>query len=194
MNKRQLFLTATIPFIFFLINIFLILAFLNLNPNFLIHNKTYRTEHQTITTYLFTGDEKKLEKILPKNEYSHIKDVRKVLILSAVTLVIIGAITTKIATSLGLAKTFHSIKSAATMLPIVTLCILLIFNQFFIFFHQVFFPQGNWSFPQSSILIRLYPEKFWITCTAVTLSVTFIELLIASIVAKIKLKNTNTPK
>jgi integral membrane protein (TIGR01906 family) len=192
MNKRQLLITATIPLSFFLVNIFLILAFLNLNPNFLIHNKTYKSEHQTITTYLFAGDEKKLEKALPKNEYLHIKDVRKVLVLSVVTLLIIGGVTIKTAISLGIVKISHCIKIASIMLPIVIVCILLIFNQFFLFFHQVFFPQGNWSFSESSILIQLYPEEFWVTCTAIILATILIELLGASIVIKNRLKNTNT--
>jgi integral membrane protein (TIGR01906 family) len=33
---------------------------------------------------------------------------------------------------------------------------------FFTEFHNLFFPQGNWSFPSDSTLIRLYPEQFWI--------------------------------
>lgn len=31
----------------------------------------------------------------------------------------------------------------------------------FVFFHQLFFPNGNWSFYENSTLIRLFPETFW---------------------------------
>ncbi len=32
---------------------------------------------------------------------------------------------------------------------------------FFIGFHELFFPQGNWTFDWSDSLIRLFPDKFW---------------------------------
>lgn len=35
------------------------------------------------------------------------------------------------------------------------------FQVFFPLFHQVFFPQGNWAFPETSTLIQLFPELFW---------------------------------
>jgi uncharacterized membrane protein len=36
-----------------------------------------------------------------------------------------------------------------------------IWTPFFIAFHRLFFPQGNWSFPADSLLIRLYPDAYW---------------------------------
>lgn len=38
---------------------------------------------------------------------------------------------------------------------------LLLFPIFFDAFHQVLFPQGNWSFPANSLLIQIFPEDFW---------------------------------
>ena len=35
-------------------------------------------------------------------------------------------------------------------------------NGFFTAFHSVFFPQGNWMFSSSSLLITMYPEGFWV--------------------------------
>ena len=35
------------------------------------------------------------------------------------------------------------------------------FDAVFTLFHEIFFPGGNWSFPPTSNLIRLYPEPFW---------------------------------
>jgi len=35
------------------------------------------------------------------------------------------------------------------------------FETVFTLFHEIFFPGGNWSFPVTSNLIRLYPEPFW---------------------------------
>ena len=36
------------------------------------------------------------------------------------------------------------------------------FNGFFTAFHSVFFPQGNWTFSATSLLITMYPEHFWV--------------------------------
>ena len=35
------------------------------------------------------------------------------------------------------------------------------FDGFFTVFHNVFFPQGNWMFSSTSLLITMYPEQFW---------------------------------
>jgi len=39
--------------------------------------------------------------------------------------------------------------------------VLLSWTQSFIFFHELFFPPGTWTFDWSSSLIRLFPDKFW---------------------------------
>ena len=41
------------------------------------------------------------------------------------------------------------------------LLILLFWNQVFISFHRLLFPQGNWAFPADSLLIITFPEPFW---------------------------------
>lgn len=60
---------------------------------------------------------------------------------------------------------------------VFTLIFIMIFwDQFFILFHEIIFPHGNWSFPIESWLIQLFPEKFWfgfglsIVCSALILS------------------------
>jgi len=35
------------------------------------------------------------------------------------------------------------------------------FNPLFAFLHEVVFPQGNWQFPSSSLLIQVFPVEFW---------------------------------
>lgn len=46
---------------------------------------------------------------------------------------------------------------------------LLDFNGLFTAFHHVFFPQGNWTFSYSSLLISMYPLGFWMGMGAVWL-------------------------
>lgn len=35
------------------------------------------------------------------------------------------------------------------------------FERFFALFHSIFFKAGTWTFPEDSLLIRLFPEPFW---------------------------------
>lgn len=43
----------------------------------------------------------------------------------------------------------------------VILFVLLAFGVIFVYFHQVFFQEGTWTFYYSDTLIRLFPERFW---------------------------------
>jgi hypothetical protein len=40
---------------------------------------------------------------------------------------------------------------------------LLDFSAFFAAFHSLFFQSGTWQFPADSLLIRIFPERFWVT-------------------------------
>jgi uncharacterized membrane protein len=39
--------------------------------------------------------------------------------------------------------------------------VVLAFYPFFVFFHNVFFESGTWTFYWSDTLIRLFPARFW---------------------------------
>ena len=43
----------------------------------------------------------------------------------------------------------------------VILFVMIAFGILFVFFHQVFFDPGTWTFFYSDTLIRLFPERFW---------------------------------
>lgn len=46
-------------------------------------------------------------------------------------------------------------------LAILAVLALILFAPFFITFHEVLFPAGNWAFPDGSLLIEIFPEIFW---------------------------------
>ena len=50
---------------------------------------------------------------------------------------------------------------AASLVAIVGLAAVFAFEQVFFLFHDIFFPQGNFLFPPTSNLIRLYPDWYW---------------------------------
>ena len=69
-------------------------------------------------------------------------------------------------------------------LTVALLCFLGIFvvtgfDSFFITFHEIFFPQGNWQFPFGDHMIALFPDGFW---SNVTMLVGLVALVLAIIV------------
>lgn len=61
------------------------------------------------------------------------------------------------------------------------------FNGFFAAFHGVLFPQGNWTFSATSLLIRMYPLEFWMGMGATWLVVSLAACL-ASLALAAKLR------
>jgi integral membrane protein (TIGR01906 family) len=47
-------------------------------------------------------------------------------------------------------------------------------DSFFVTFHELFFPQGNWAFRLSDTLIRLYPPQFWVDAAATVAALAFV--------------------
>ena len=112
---------------------------------------------RAITTFLLTGNEEQIDFLTP-NEQSHMHDVKVLLdlgILILLTLII------------GLVLTYdqHVFKRIrfVPLLAAVVLGILSLtpFTTLFAQFHEVVFPQGNYTFPFDSILIQTYPESFF---------------------------------
>jgi integral membrane protein (TIGR01906 family) len=47
------------------------------------------------------------------------------------------------------------------LLGVIILFVLVAFGVIFVFFHEIFFAAGSWTFYYSDSLIRLFPERFW---------------------------------
>ncbi|MFN2195842.1 MAG: DUF1461 domain-containing protein, partial [Anaerolineales bacterium] len=43
----------------------------------------------------------------------------------------------------------------------IILFVLIAFGVIFVWFHEIFFQPGTWTFYFSDTLIRLFPERFW---------------------------------
>jgi integral membrane protein (TIGR01906 family) len=56
------------------------------------------------------------------------------------------------------------------------------FDQAFLAFHELFFPQGNFLFGPDSNLLRLFPEGFWFETSLVAGSTIVLAALVASVV------------
>ena len=112
------------------------------------------------------GKENKGGVFFTENEISHLSDVAKVTEATIFFRSLIGVLGWGMALVLiansGPSRKAWSFVGRIYLLifAIVTISVLL-FQQFFIYFHQVFFPRGNWMFPESSILIKIFPQEFW---------------------------------
>ena len=82
---------------------------------------------------------------------------------------------------------------AASGVAVVGIVAVFAFDQLFLLFHEVFFPQGNFLFdPATSNLLRLYPEWYWQGVTA-GVAVSFIATaLLAAVGAHLALRRAST--
>ena len=102
------------------------------------------------------------------DEVSHLNDVKKVMdcldylfygLLLGLTLII--TIYQKEKNKLLKLFKFGGITAVSAMM-IILIFSLTLFDQTFTVFHQIFFPQGNWTFPLDSSLIQTFPLEFFI--------------------------------
>ncbi len=132
-----------------------------------------------IVKFLATGNSNYFQD-LETNEISHMNDVRN--------LIMLGLTFFLISTPYLIAKKKYKynllIKELVWFDVICVLCLIL-FNTFFMLFHKILFPQGNWQFSYDSVLIETYPQSFFIWMFF------FIFLIVNSLVLILKKKKIN---
>lgn len=60
---------------------------------------------------------------------------------------------------------------------VLILLILISFNFVFTWFHKIFFPMGNWSFPMNSLLIQIFPLEFFYLAAVIGSLISFFVFL-----------------
>jgi integral membrane protein (TIGR01906 family) len=58
-------------------------------------------------------------------------------------------------------------------------------------FHVAFFRPGTWTFPFSDMLVRLFPEQFWVDTTAALLALTIVSGLLIAFAGQLALRRWN---
>ena len=48
------------------------------------------------------------------------------------------------------------------LIDLILFTTVIFFQKYFIYLHEILFPQGNWTFPANSLLILSFNEKFWL--------------------------------
>jgi integral membrane protein (TIGR01906 family) len=122
--------------------------------------------------------------LMTDNEKSHLYDVavliEKVEILLIILVVILALLVIlfrKQLSKINISKIFTSSGIIAIVVIVLFgISSLIGFNRVFGFFHEVFFPQGNYLFPADSLLKTLFPDSFF---TAALQNTVFLVLLFA---------------
>ena len=149
--------------------------------------------HGRWSTYITGGvaDPPRFEPpLFTEDEYSHMADVRRVfdgakLLIPAGLFVM--AIRLQRARVRSAEAMFRLVRDGAVAAGVVVAALGIIaalaFEQAFLLFHEVFFPQGNFLFdPATSNLVRLYPDWYWQGITF-RIGLSFIVIAVAVAVA-----------
>lgn len=104
---------------------------------------------------------------------SHLLDVRRVVVAArgytALALVVLAAAALAMRRRAPRALGTGLVAGAALLVALVAFAFVwaaVDFEAFFAAFHGLFFRAGTWMFPADSLLIELFPERFWMTAGA----------------------------
>lgn len=112
--------------------------------------------------------------VLNANERSHMRDVRGVFgaffLAAAGAAVLLAALLLASRGPGARARFWRRVERSGLAIAAVTvvggLAGMLLFDQAFILFHEVFFPGGNYLFdPSTERLVQLFPQSFWVDST-----------------------------
>lgn len=134
--------------------LFLILNVLSTHPG--------NERHASIMQYLTPGVSADLS-FLTTAEEEHMQDV-KILFNSALILLVLCVFYLY---KQGVPKTKYAGYSLLALVAFAAGMALNGFTSFWVRFHLVFFPQGNWQFPVDSVLITLYPETYFLNAALI---------------------------
>lgn len=130
---------------------------------------------EQVTQFMLSNDVSLLEEFTP-NEVSHLQDVRT-LVVNGVFFAIIALII--LVSLLSTIKEKIAVYASPLLLLYSIWGVFLVdFSTIFQLFHQTFFPQGNYLFPASSLLITTYSESFFSTLTTIILGATLTSWLL----------------
>lgn len=135
----------------------------------------------------FLMHKSELNKKFTENEASHMNDVRKIFDYITITYFVSGVLIIGFLIFLKIKKESFLLLvkplkySSFIILGIGILLFLasiINFHVTFTVFHELFFPQGNWSFPEGSLLISLFSEKFFFNTGIIIFIIIMIQSLI----------------
>lgn len=158
--------TAKVKLILSLFSIFLFAFSILLSYNLTIFFTDLSPHQKTTLNYL--QDQKELNLNYTVLEFSHLDDVKKVMVWADYFFYLSGLVLGGIV--LYFCKDRFKLKKLFLWGGIITTAVMgtillfaiISFKSSFTVFHQIFFPQGNWQFPAGSLLIQTFPLEFFV--------------------------------
>ena len=124
--------------------------------------------------FLFFKDKSGLDDVFNENEKSHLQDVKNLVvgvnyffyILLSIEIILLLLLFLAYRKDIAVFFEIIGFIFMITGLSIVILSLVLYifsgsFSDMFVKFHLIFFPWGNWQFPDTSTLIKMFPEQFF---------------------------------
>ncbi len=141
------------------------------------------TSEQQNTLHFLGGSEELLVNYT-STELTHLQDVKRVMALA--DLFFYGSGVIVLGFILYFRRRLQQLQDLLNWGGITTVVFLLFFlvaalfkfDLVFTWFHQIFFPQGNWTFPLGSLLIQIFPLSFF---TTVSMTIGILTLLFGSL-------------
>ncbi len=125
--------------------------------------------------------------VLSDAERSHMRDVRGVFAgfyaVAGVAAIVLVALFAAARGGGARARLWARLSRSGTAIALVTVVGggigVLVFDQAFTLFHEIFFPGGNWAFdPRTSKLVQIFPDQFW-SDTTIGVGVVIVALALA---------------
>ena len=143
----------------------------------------HRSDDRAVTSFLISGNEELLSNFT-SNEQSHLVDVKHLINKGIIVTVILLALCISLLIKLNKVQRIAVVSApffSIYVLSGLTIVLIRKFESSFIVFHNIFFPQGNYTFPYDSLLIQTYPEIFFLSMTVIA-GIFFILLSVAAII------------
>jgi integral membrane protein (TIGR01906 family) len=131
--------------------------------------------------------------VLTESERGHMRDVRGVFsgffVLAAISAVVLVLLFVLSRGRAARARFWRRLERTGMVVVAVTLVGgalgLLLFDQAFILFHEIFFPGGNYLFdPRTDRLVQLFPQQFWVDSTIGVVVVVIALAVLMALVAR----------
>ena len=182
MKKLTIFLVilliSNLPILIYLANFKLMIYNYNFYQKEFKKNKVYdevsNADGVLNNIFLFFKDKSDLDDIFNENEKSHLQDVKNLVIgvnyffyiLLLIEIVLFFFLFLTYRKNIAIFFEIIGFIFMIIGLSIVIFSILLYifsgsFSDMFVKFHLIVFPWGNWQFPDTSILIKMFPEQFF---------------------------------
>jgi len=148
-------------------------------------NPDYLEIDKNVTKYI-TGFNNDLNVDFDENEKSHMADVKRLIIFEQLLFIFL-VVWLFVLIKKRKINYSHLKKSALIiiLIAVISLISLLFFDRFFELFHLILFPQGNWQFNASSLMIQTYQQSFFQEFFVRVIVVAFIFLLLLIFLIKI---------